>query len=169
MELQEKVKTVWKASTYEETRVVCSKKQIFKHGRPTRQPSSTPSSRTYTDNPSESEALQMTRRRRTQHADNHHGGSFFRRVGSRVQSGDNLLGMFRGGTRSGEDSSPLPSTPAEAHTSPPNSPRGSQSTSSTSDENESEDVEIIMQMGIPTDATPSHDVGPVFISHRIKW
>lgn len=186
MNLQEKVKTIWKAAAYEEIRVVCSKKQTFKL---TRQPSSAPPSPNGTDNPStESEALQMNRRRRSQQAENHHGSSFFRRVGSRVQSGDNLLslGLFRGGARSGEASHPdsVPAsasagssagpcssacTPANVHTSSPNSPIRSRSNSSTSDENESENVEMIMQMRIPIDATPSHNVAPVFISHRIKW
>jgi hypothetical protein len=178
MNLQEKVKTIWKAAAYEETRVVCSKKQTFEHGRPAPEPSAAPPS-------TESETLQINRRRRSEQAENHHGSSFFQRVGSRVQSGDNLLslGLFRSGTRTGEDSNPgsgrasasasspvCPSpSAASSHTSPPNSPIRSRSNSSTSDENASEDVEMIMQMRIPTDTTPSHNVAPVFVSHRIKW
>jgi len=183
MNLQEKVKTIYRAAAYEEIRIVCSKLQTFQDGRPTRQPSAAapPSPNPFT----ESEALQMNRRRQSE---NHHGSSFFRRVGSRVHSRENTLslGLFRGGNRTGEDShagsglssasasspvepSPSASAPPSAHASPPTSPGRSLSNSPTSDDNESEDVEIIIRMRIPTDATPSHNIAPVFVSHRIKW
>lgn len=155
MGLQEKVKTVWKSSIHEEVRVVCSKKQKLAHGRPSPRRSPSP-----TEEPPSANA-ETNRRPGT--------SSFFRRVGSRVQSRENLLGIFR--TRTGGDD-----TPPSAPNSPP--PRrlssGSESSylraaSPQGSDGENEDVEMIMRMRIPTDATPSHNIGPVFVSHRIKW
>ncbi|KAG8805209.1 hypothetical protein FRC17_005677 [Serendipita sp. 399] len=31
------------------------------------------------------------------------------------------------------------------------------------------DVEIVLRLRIPEDATPSHNIGPLFVSHRVKW
>ena len=152
MGLQEKVKTAWRSSVHEEVRVVCSKKQKLVRGRPSPRRSPSP-----TEEPTSANHPDTNRR----------PGSFFRRVGSRVQSRENLLGIFR--TRTGEDTPPsLPNSPPRRLSS------GSESshlraTSPEGSDGETEDVEMIMRMRIPTDATPSHNVGPVFVTHRIKW
>lgn len=195
MNLQEKVKTVTRTNTHEEVRVVCSKKESLKRGRPIRanSPVSPPSPSAETsNNNAESDALQMmSRQRRNQQAQGQaHGGGFFRRLGSRVQSRENLLSRGSGGggglfhNRTGGDEShpgsasaspppgehsPLPSSSgnASASASPPASP--TRSDIASDNEQEGDDIEMVMRMRIPMDATPSHNLAPVFITHRVKW
>jgi hypothetical protein len=100
--------------------------------------------------------------------------SFFRRVGSRVHSGDNLLGLFRTGT--GEDGTPAgpidPFTPLPPHTAPVDPATGgggvasSPRSSGDGEEMETDEVEMVVRMHIPADATPSHSVVPIIVSHR---
>lgn len=146
MSLQEKVKTVWKTLPYEDIRVVCSKKEALRRSR---RRSSTGADAT---------AMLQQQQSRLPAATS---PSFFRRVGSRVQSRENLLGLFR--TRTGEEG-----TPSEPPTPPEPSP-GSSSPERTSSEDGSEDaddVEMVIKLHVPTDATPSHAIAPVIVSHR---
>jgi hypothetical protein len=172
MGLQEKVRTIYKNNSYEEIRVVCSKKETLKRGRPSRHRSPSP--------PVDSPDLDAQRRNNNSqnnanNAPGHTGHtSFFRRVGSRVHSRENLLGIFRTRT-GGDDNATTTTTPPTTNTpvtSPPRSPVAADSSSERSVSplgDESEDVEVIMRMRIPAEATPSHSVGPIFVTHRIKW
>ncbi|CAG8589438.1 16832_t:CDS:2, partial [Acaulospora colombiana] len=139
MGLQEKVRTIYKNASHEEIRDAQQQPQ-----------------RRNNNNLSSANATGHT--------------SFFRRVGSRVQSRENLLGIFRTRT-GGEDNTTPPSTDTPV-TSPPRSPVAADSSSERSASplgDESEDVEVIMRMRIPAEATPSHSIGPIFVTHRIKW
>jgi arrestin-related trafficking adapter 4/5/7 len=172
MSLQEKVKTVWKALTYEDVRVVCSKKEALR-GRRRRSPPRTPShgSPTAPVSPVSPGDQDASGSRQRGHAAA--PSSFFRRVGSRVQSGENLLGLFR--TRTGEES-PVASgdptvTPSDSAQSPTVGVAGTvspiESPRTSEDEGEGlEEVEMVVRLHVPTDATPSHSIVPIVVSHR---
>lgn len=175
MGLQEKVKTVWKTLPYEDIRVVCSKKQSVRHGQLVRRRSSASSPQPTQELASVAEAAAAeSSTTATANAQRRTATSFFRRVGSRVQSRENLLGLFR--TRTGEEASPGTNSPNSAPVTPPEATdsRRDSSPEPTDDpnldrDNESEDTEVVMRMRIPIDVTPSHNIAPIFVSHRVKW
>lgn len=242
MGLQEKVKTVWRTLPYEDVRVVCHKKQTVRNGQLVeRRPStSSPSAGTHSNtSPSsplhqspnlasvgEAAAESSTATATANGSQRRNGTSFFRRVGSRVQSRENLLGLRR--TRTGDEISPsgsgsnsAPITPpavegvpfglavasrvagaigaaatgtndttsavgttagagasasagasAGDRSDPPESTDINHSSANSyenEEQNESEDTEVVMRMMIPVDVTPSHNIAPITVSHRVKW
>jgi hypothetical protein len=167
MSLQEKVKTVWKALSYEDVRVVCSKREALRCDDRRRSSTTTPlhGSPTVPGTPLSSGDQDPSGLRQRGPASA--PTSFFRRVGSRVQSGENLLGLFR--TRTGEDSPVASGDPGTGQ-----SPVGGDGTlpplespmSSEDEGEEAEDVEMVVRLHVPMDATPSHAIAPIIVSHR---
>ena len=148
MFIQEKLKTIWRSLYYENLQVVASTKQAIRHGHIVQLQMEPPAGPAHATPP-----------------------SFFDRARARPR--ENLRSMFRIGGTSSQNTSGG-STPAS-----PQSPVDSDSDSSSARsrnsgenevvENEDGDVEVVVRLFIPPAATPSHNISPVIVSHRIKW